>query len=283
MSTAVEALFGPAFGQLHPLLQALHRSGGTLRGRVDVRFGRGLAGVVGRRLARRLGLPPCDGPVPLIVDIHGTGTALHWDRRFGQASTFFSTFTPVGHHPTGRWVESLGLLRLDLGVSIVDGGWVWQPRGGGRLGGMPLPAWLLPRAVHLTAGADRLACMSMSDKGLLRWYADCCRTPFGNTPRDPRISYVGRVSSCLGTPAALDAAFGPAKVVINTESALGPVKKTPVAMVFSILKIMRNVLGARFSGRYRDNPFFQAGSRIPVVDPRNLLPAERDALRSQGR
>jgi hypothetical protein len=149
------------------------------------------------------------------------------------------------------------------------------------LGGTDILA-TLPRAVHLTDGADRLACMSLSDKGLLRWYADCCRAPIGNTPRDPKVSYLGLVSSCLGTPAALDAAFGPAQVVINTDSALGPVKKTPVAMVFSILKIMRNVLGARLSGRYKENPFFKPGSSTPVVEPRNLLPAERDALRPEG-
>jgi len=56
----------------------------------------------------------------------------------------------------------------------------------------------LPRDVRFTAGADRLACLSLTDHGLLRWYASCCRAPIGNTPRNPKISYVGLVHSCLG-------------------------------------------------------------------------------------
>ncbi|HET6430719.1 hypothetical protein [Dyella sp.] len=55
--TAVTRWFGPAFGQLHPLLQSLHRHGGELHGPVAVRFGRGVAGIAGRRLARALGIP----------------------------------------------------------------------------------------------------------------------------------------------------------------------------------------------------------------------------------
>src|SRR5690349_20256630 len=56
MSAIVEEWFGSGFAELHPLLQLLHRKGGVLRGPVEVSFGQGLAGVVGRRLASRLRL-----------------------------------------------------------------------------------------------------------------------------------------------------------------------------------------------------------------------------------
>ena len=46
----------------------------------------------------------------------------------------------------------------------------------------------LPGHVHFTRGVDQLRCISLSHKGLLRWYAGCCRTPVGNTPRDPTFS-----------------------------------------------------------------------------------------------
>lgn len=142
----VETWFGDAFAQLHPLLQQLHRSGGTLSGTVDIRLGTGLAGWVGRRLAQKLGVPPREGSASMRVSIYSSEAGLHWDRSFNETSTFASTFTPAGRYPSGYWVESSGLLRLKLAVAIVDGGWVWQPIGG-RLAGVPFPVWLLPRTV----------------------------------------------------------------------------------------------------------------------------------------
>lgn len=144
MSAVVETWFGEAFTQLHPLLQELHRSGGTLSGTVEVRLGTGLAGWAGRRLAQKLGVPSCDGIATMSVAIFSTDTELHWNRTFNETSTFASTFTPTGRYPSGYWIESSGLLRLKLAVSIVNGGWVWRPIGG-RLAGIPFPLWLLPR------------------------------------------------------------------------------------------------------------------------------------------
>jgi Family of unknown function (DUF6151) len=122
--------------------------------------------------------------------------------------------------------------------------------------------------------------MSLSEKGLLRWYTACCRTPIGNTPRDPKLSYVGLVHSCLaGSPIELNAAFGPTKVAINTASANGAVNSTPWPTFRAMLKIMRNVLGSRLSGKYRDNPFFIHGTAEPLAAPQVLTLTERQVLR----
>jgi hypothetical protein len=119
----------------------------------------------------------------------------------------------------------------------------------------------LPRFVHFTRGVDRLRCMSLSPRGLLRWYADCCRTPVANTPRDAKVPYVGLVSSCLpGSSSELDAAFGPAKIALNTGSASAPVGATPIANFFGAMKIARNIVSARLGGGSRDNPFFRPGT-----------------------
>jgi len=137
----------------------------------------------------------------------------------------------------------------------------------------------LPRCVHFDEGKDSLACMSLGEKGMLRWYAACCRTPIGNTPRDRKTAYVGLVSTCLtrsGT--SLEESFGPLKIVLNTDSARGKVAPTPAATFFGILKIVKNVSGARLSGRYKDNPFFSPASGRPIKEPRSLTPAEREAL-----
>ena len=54
---AAQTWFDGAFTRLHPLLQQLHRTGGTLDGVIGIRTGRGIAGILGRRLAARLGVP----------------------------------------------------------------------------------------------------------------------------------------------------------------------------------------------------------------------------------
>lgn len=142
--SAVEAWFGEHFATLHPELQALHREGGTLAGSVSIEFGSGAAGWLGRRLARRLGIPIEPGEHRLAVHIHSNDGVLHWDRRFDAHTEFRSTFTPVGRFPTGYWIERSGGLHLRLGVEVISGGWHWQPRGI-RLGVLWLPMSLLPR------------------------------------------------------------------------------------------------------------------------------------------
>lgn len=134
---------------------------------------------------------------------------------------------------------------------------------------------LLPSSVQFTAGSEKLACMSLTDKGILRWYASCCQTPLGNTPRDRRIAYVGLVRTCLPD---LDGSFGSVRIAISTGSARGAVAATPIATGLGIVRIIRKVAWARLSGKYRKNPFFEADSGAPIRVPRVLAAAERSAL-----
>ena len=42
--------------------------------------------------------------------------------------------------------------------------------------------------VKITTGVDAVRCLRLSDKAkILRWYADCCRTPIANTAAGPRF------------------------------------------------------------------------------------------------
>jgi hypothetical protein len=132
----VEAWFGPRFAELHPRLRELHAAGGSLTGTAMVRVGSGLAGWIGRRLARRLGVQP--GGIPLRIDIRNDRHGLHWTRRFGNGAFVTSVFRPVGTIAEGWWTERSGAIELRLGVDIVDGGWMWRQRGS-RLWGLPWP------------------------------------------------------------------------------------------------------------------------------------------------
>ena len=58
------------------------------------------------------------------------------------------------------------------------------------LGGTDIVA-SLQQHVMLSQGTDALACLSLSDKGLLRWYASCCNTPIANTARNHKLSERG--------------------------------------------------------------------------------------------
>lgn len=127
-------------------MQALHRSGGTLRGPVQLSFGSGLGGIIGKRLARRLGIPGRAGGASLEVTIRSDHDGLHWSRRFNHGAAFDSVFQPVGSYPSGYWRERSSHIELQLRVALRDGGWHWQQS---RLAlcGIPVPRWLMPTTI----------------------------------------------------------------------------------------------------------------------------------------
>jgi hypothetical protein len=136
----------------------------------------------------------------------------------------------------------------------------------------------MPAQVHIEQGLDAVQCMSLSEHGLLRWYASCCKTPIGNTPRDRKTPYIGLIHNCLSAQ-PLEPSFGPLKVRINTRSAHRPVKSTPLASFLVMMKLMSTMIPARWRGAYRDNPFFDAASGAPIRQPQVLSAAQRAQLR----
>lgn len=137
----------------------------------------------------------------------------------------------------------------------------------------------LPQYVSFTQGVDRLTCMSLSDKGMLRWYASCCKTPIGNTARDFKVSHVGLLHNCLQDPStSLDSAFGPVRMRVGMKSAKGSPKAMAASTTVSILRFMARLVRARLDGSYKNTPFFDPETGIPRVAPRVLTPDERARL-----
>jgi hypothetical protein len=139
----VENWFGEKFYTLHPLLQKLHLNGGRLKGKVDISYGNGIAGLIGRRLTKKLNIPS-GGIHQLVVNISHHSDGLHWDRNFDGKVEMKSVFTPVGTSDRGHWVEKTGPLQILLTVDTSDGGWSWQCLGF-KLLGASLPVWMFPR------------------------------------------------------------------------------------------------------------------------------------------
>lgn len=114
-----------------------------LSGDIQLSYGSGLSGVIGKRLGVKLGLPESSGLHPLTVDISHSNGQLVWSREFEQAR-LVSIFTPAGNYPDGFWCEKTGSIELELGVEIKDGGWFWIQRKL-RFMGVPIPGILYPR------------------------------------------------------------------------------------------------------------------------------------------
>lgn len=145
-----------------------------------------------------------------------------------------------------------------------------------EMGGTDIVA-ALPKYVTFTQGLEFLACLSLTPSGLLRWYARCCNTPIGNTPRDPRVSYVGLAHNCLKNAApTLESSFGPVRMRANTRSAKGRPTPMPLSTARSVFQILISIVRARLDGSYKHTPFFDR--RTPVVPPTLLTKDERERV-----
>jgi hypothetical protein len=139
----------------------------------------------------------------------------------------------------------------------------------------------IPANVTFTAGAESLACMRLTHKGLLRWYAKCCNTPIGNTVANYQLSFVGLVHSCLeGAGQSLDASFGPVRMLSFTNRAKGSVNAPRFGLIVGIVRFAGMVIRARINGSYKRTPFFVASTGAPIVAPQVLSPGERERLRN---
>jgi hypothetical protein len=137
----------------------------------------------------------------------------------------------------------------------------------------------LPARVTFTQGQEALACMRLSENGLIRWYTACCNTPIGNTLPNFQMSFIGLVHSCLeSTGGVLDRSFGPVRMRINTKSAKGEVKSNSGRATWGILRVLAMVARARIDGSYKRTALFSVDTRAPIVAPKVLNRSERDDL-----
>ncbi|MCJ8311575.1 MAG: DUF4166 domain-containing protein [Saccharospirillaceae bacterium] len=142
-SDLVRKWFGKDFDKLDPLLQKLHILGGELSGSVDISYGKGLSGFIGKRLAHKIQLPK-KGHHKIVVVIFFSKNGLHWKRQFNNNNIVESLFTSVANNKTRFWIEKTGPLTMQLTVDIINGAWVWRCLNI-SLFGITIPLWLIPR------------------------------------------------------------------------------------------------------------------------------------------
>ncbi|AWF82665.1 hypothetical protein BTJ40_18640 [Microbulbifer sp. A4B17] len=137
--------FGSDFSKLHPQPQRLHTTGAKLTGKVNVQFGSGLAGIIGRRIAGKMGIPKYTEESFFSVNIQHSSDKLIWSRTFAEGHTMTSEFVPVGTRgEAGYWIEKTGITSIHLGVSIEQGNWLWIPYTA-SIFHIPIPSLLRPK------------------------------------------------------------------------------------------------------------------------------------------
>jgi hypothetical protein len=140
----------------------------------------------------------------------------------------------------------------------------------------------LPTArVTLTAGVEAVRCISFSTK-VLRWYADCCRTPLANTAASPRFPIVALIHAFMDHEAhgrSRDAVLGRPLCRIYGRSAIAPLPPdAPAPPSFGVfMRRAAKLLGWWARGLGRPNPFFDDRTNAPLCAPRRLTGSERGA------
>ena len=138
---------------------------------------------------------------------------------------------------------------------------------------------IVTKNLSFTQGLENLACMSLTGKGLLRWYASCCTTPVGNTMRNFKLSFVGLVHTCLEGPStSLEDSFGPVSMRICTKSAKGTSNPIPERKLGAMFRILKSLIRSRLDGSYKITPFFSPDRGTPVVEPKVLSSSEHERL-----
>jgi hypothetical protein len=150
---------------------------------------------------------------------------------------------------------------------------VLDPAGGTDIFQMP------PARVRLTEGADALRCVRLSDR-VLRWYADCCRTPIANTAAGPRFPLVAVIHAFMDHEAggrSRDEVLGPPLCRIFERSAIGPLPADapPPASVAVFTRRAPLLLRWWARGLAWPTPFFDDRTKAPRASPRVLTQSER--------
>ena len=137
-----------------------------------------------------------------------------------------------------------------------------------------------PAALSFDRGQEHIRCVKLSDKGMYRWYASCCNTPLGNSPR-PAIPFIGLLTQgFVGGPAVVDQAFGVSRGSFFGEFGVGDVPQEARRLnVLLLLRSIWRILSFRFSGKAWPHPYFERETQAPRYPVAVLTTAERDALR----
>lgn len=127
---------------------------------------------------------------------------------------------------------------------------------------------MYPNQLNITQGIEQLRSMRLSEKGLLRWYTDCCKTPVGNTI-SYGVPFVGLIHNFMSDPDHRNEHLGPVKFYVQGQHAIGSLDNKTVHRKFPvrcIIKIASMMLKGKLTSKQTPSPFFDV-SGVPVWPP----------------
>jgi hypothetical protein len=133
--------------------------------------------------------------------------------------------------------------------------------------------------IAFTAGADRIAAIRFTEKGLVRWYAGCCNTPIGNTMASGGVPFIGVIHTFIAAPSA---ALGPVRGRGFAKSAKGgrdSVPKDGLPDLVMLARVLVKLLNWRWRGDHKRSALFDAATGKPLAEPHVLDETEREDLR----
>lgn len=148
-----------------------------------------------------------------------------------------------------------------------------DPRGGTDI------VQVAPARLKFDRGQDKIAGIRLAEKGLYRFYAQCCGTPLGNCP-GPGIPFVGVVRQAFETSGQdADQLFGRVAGGVHGETAIGGAPQGSQGVPFRLmLRAVSKVLTWRFASRGWPHPFFDSKTRKPAFPVTTLSRECREAL-----
>ncbi|MBO9400643.1 DUF6151 family protein [Shimia sp. R9_3] len=131
-----------------------------------------------------------------------------------------------------------------------------------------------PAHLQIIKGEEHLACLRLSPKGLMRWYAACCDTPLFNCLPHTKLAFVGIwVPAMQG--AEVSKAIGKVIAVVRTQDApMGAERLREYGFNRAGFQVLARHFSALMRGQVKQTPLFDMAG-APVVTPRVLTKEER--------
>lgn len=125
-----------------------------------------------------------------------------------------------------------------------------------------------PTNIKIETGAELIKSLRLTPKGLTRWYSECCQTPIANT-MSAKMPFSGLISTFMEDDFA--ASTGPVRIHVMGQFAKKglPTEKYNEGFPRNItLRIMRQLIGWKLTGKNKPNPFYKNG--LPISKPKIL-------------
>lgn len=129
-----------------------------------------------------------------------------------------------------------------------------------------------PNLVAINQGQDKIGCLQLKEKGLLRWYTTCCNMPLANTMGSYKIPFVGLSVKLMKFIDENDknSAIGPVTLKAFGKYSIGdkPVDTHERFPLSYMPKILLFMIKGMFKKSYKPSPFFK--QKNPIINPERI-------------